>query len=65
MDPGSGGEIAQPRVSVVTPVYNGERHLAECVESVLGQTFRDWEYVIVDNCSTDRDPRDRRAIRSG
>ena len=45
--------MAQPRVSVVTPVYNGERHLAECVESVLGQTFRDWEYVIVDNCSTD------------
>ena len=57
--------MAQPRVSVVTPVYNGERHLAECVESVLGQTFRDWEYVIVDNCSTDADPRDRRAIRSG
>ena len=42
-----------PRVSVITPVYNGERHLAECIESVLGQTFSDWEYVIVDNCSSD------------
>ena len=41
------------RVSVVTPVHNGERHLVECIESVLGQTFREWEYVIVDNCSTD------------
>jgi glycosyltransferase involved in cell wall biosynthesis len=45
--------MRQPRVSVVTPVHNGERHLVECIESVLGQTLRDWEYVIVDNCSTD------------
>ena len=41
-------------VSVVTPVYNGERYLAECIESVLSQGFTDFEYVIVDNCSTDR-----------
>jgi glycosyltransferase involved in cell wall biosynthesis len=45
--------MRQPRVSVITPVHNGERHLVECIESVLGQTLRDWEYVIVDNCSTD------------
>lgn len=41
-------------VSVVTPVYNGERYLAECIESVLAQSFADWEYVILDNCSSDR-----------
>ena len=45
-----------PLVSVVTPVYNGERYLAECIESVLEQTFENWEYVVVDNQSTDATP---------
>lgn len=43
-----------PLVSVVTPVYNGERFLRECVESVLAQTYTHWDYTIVNNCSTDR-----------
>jgi glycosyltransferase involved in cell wall biosynthesis len=38
---------------VVTPVYNGERYLTECIESVLAQTYPNWEYTIVNNCSTD------------
>jgi glycosyltransferase involved in cell wall biosynthesis len=45
---------AQHLVSVLTPVYNGEKYLAECIESVLAQTYENWEYVIVNNCSTDR-----------
>jgi glycosyltransferase involved in cell wall biosynthesis len=43
-----------PLVSIVTPVYNGERHLAEAIESVLAQTYENWEYVVSDNRSTDR-----------
>ena len=42
-----------PRVSVAMPVYNGERFLRQAVDSLLAQTFRDFEFVIVDNCSTD------------
>ncbi len=42
-----------PLVSIVTPVFNGEKYLGECIESVLAQTYQNWEYAIVDNCSTD------------
>jgi glycosyltransferase involved in cell wall biosynthesis len=44
----------EPLISVLTPVFNGEDYLAECVESVLAQTYSNWEYIIVNNCSTDR-----------
>lgn len=43
----------QPLVSIVTPVYNGQKYLAECIESVWAQTYERWEYIIVNNRSTD------------
>lgn len=43
-----------PLVSVITPVYNGESFLGECIESVLKQEYTNYEYIIVNNCSTDR-----------
>ena len=45
-----------PQVSVVTSVYNGEAYLEECVNSILNQTFKDFEYIILNNGSTDRTP---------
>ena len=44
----------KPLVSVVTPAYNEEKYLAECIESVLAQTYDNWDYLIVNNRSTDR-----------
>ena len=45
---------SKPFVSIITPVYNTEKYLSECIESVLSQTYPNWEYIIVNNCSTDR-----------
>lgn len=36
-----------PRVSIVMPVYNGEKFISESIDSVLDQTFTDWELIIV------------------
>jgi Glycosyl transferase family 2 len=46
-----------PRVSVVIGAYNGERFLRPAIESILNQTFRDFELIVIDDCSTDRTPR--------
>jgi glycosyltransferase involved in cell wall biosynthesis len=44
----------RPRVSVAVPVFNGEKYVAEAVESILTQTYRDLEVILCDNGSTDR-----------
>jgi len=43
----------RPLVSVVMPMYNNVQHVRQCIESVLAQTYGNWHYVIVNNCSTD------------
>ena len=50
--PGSGVKRA-PRVSVGMPVYNSEAYLREAVDSILSQSFADFELIISDNASTD------------
>jgi glycosyltransferase involved in cell wall biosynthesis len=42
-----------PKISVIMPVYNGEKYVREAIQSVLDQTFSDFEFIIVDDGSTD------------
>ena len=48
--------VPAPRVSMVMPVHNGARWLAEAIESVLAQDFRDFELILVDDASRDASP---------
>lgn len=46
--------MRMPRVSVIIPVYNGELYLSETLDSVMKQTFTDWEIIVVNDGSTDK-----------
>ena len=45
-----------PAVSVVIPVYNSAKYLRECLDSIVAQTFSDWEIIAVDDGSSDESP---------
>jgi glycosyltransferase involved in cell wall biosynthesis len=49
-------EFVNARISVIMPVYNGERYLRDAIESILNQTFSNFEFIIIDDGSTDATP---------
>ena len=42
-----------PAVSIIIPMYNVEKYIGECLDSIFAQTFQDFEVIVVDDCSTD------------
>ena len=42
-----------PKVSVIMATYNCEETIEKCVESIINQSFSDWEFIICDDCSVD------------
>jgi len=48
--------LNKPLVSIITPTYNHEKFITQCIDSVLAQSFCDWEMIIIDDASTDKTP---------
>lgn len=44
-------------ISVIVPIYNAEKYLAKCIQSVIGQTFSNWELILIDDGSKDQSGR--------
>ncbi|MFC0308282.1 glycosyltransferase family 2 protein [Gallibacterium trehalosifermentans] len=40
-------------ITIITPVYNAEKYIETCIQSILKQTYQNWELLLVDDCSTD------------
>ena len=45
--------MINPKISILTTVYNRDKYLAACIDSVLASSYQDWELIIVDDVSTD------------
>ena len=48
--------MKQPKVSIIVPVYNVEKYLDRCMQSLLGQTLKELEIILVDDGSPDNSP---------
>ena len=52
----AGGASDRPLISVVVPIYNSEKYLGRCIDSIIAQTYENLEIILVDDASTDKSP---------
>ena len=45
--------LEQPKISIITVVFNGEKYLEQTIKSIINQTYKNFEYIIIDGESTD------------
>lgn len=46
--------MVNSKISIIVPVYNSEQYLTRCIDSVINQTYSDWELILVNDGSTDQ-----------
>ena len=49
--------MGSPQISIIIPVYNAEKYIHRCIDSVISQTFTDFECILIDDCSSDGSPK--------
>ena len=56
--------MEQPLISIIIPVYNGEKYLRPCIDSILHQTYQHWELLLIDDGSPDSVDRHQHATKA-
>ena len=46
--------IMKEKISIIMPIYNSERYLIKSIESIINQSYKNWELICVDDCSSDK-----------
>ena len=56
-----------PKISIIVPVYKAEKYLRRCLDSIVAQTFTDWECILIDDGSPDNSGKicDEYAVKDG
>ena len=55
-------ENEMPKISVITPLYNAEKYIEKTIDCILNQTYKDFEWIMIDDCGNDKKSRRQAGI---